>query len=256
MSTPNFGLAHLWQQGDSIIHGVAVLLLMMSILAWTVILAKAWQHLRIRRASGALESFWAATSLPEAVALLAGRAPASPLTALAAKGLQASSHWEQQAGRPAALGSTLDRGEFLTRALRQCIGASTSRLEGGLTALASVGSTAPFIGLFGTVWSIYRALIGIGAAGQANLQQITGPVGEALIMTALGLAVAIPAVLAYNAYTRANRVLLAELDAFAHDLHAYLTTGARLQPVTTPQSPAAAKGEGSFIALRAKAGGA
>lgn len=256
MSTPQFGLAHLWQQGDAIIYGVAVLLFMMSILAWYVILAKAWQHLRVRRASGALESFWAATSLPEAVALLASRAPASPLTALAAKGLQASSHWEQQTGRPAALGSALDRGEFLTRALRQSIGASTSRLEGGLTALASVGSTAPFIGLFGTVWSIYRALIAIGAAGQTNLQQITGPVGEALIMTALGLAVAIPAVLAFNAYTRVNRVLLAELDAFAHDVHAYLTTGARLQPVTMTQSPAAPKGEGSFVALRVKAGGA
>lgn len=233
MSTTEFSLAHLWQQGDAISHGVAIGLLLMSIVTWYVILAKAWQHLRIRRAAGALDAFWAATSLPEAVALLAARAPASPLTALAAQGLQAASHFEQQAANPAALGSALDRSEFLTRALRQSIGRSTARLEGSLTALASIGATAPFVGLFGTVWGIYHALVRIGAGGQANLQQITGPVGEALIMTALGLAVAIPAVLAYNALTRANRVLLAELDAFAHDLHAYLTTGARLQPAAT-----------------------
>ena len=233
MSASNFGLAHLWAQGDTISHGVAAALLLMSIVAWYVILAKAWQHLRIRRAAGTLEAFWAATSLGEAVALLAARAPASPLTALAAQGLRAAAHFEQQAGRPAALGSALDRSELLTRALRQSMGSSTARLEGGLTALASIGSTAPFVGLFGTVWGIYHALIGIGTGGQANLQQITGPVGEALIMTALGLAVAIPAVLAYNALTRANRVVLAELDAFAHDLHAYLVTGARLQPAAS-----------------------
>src|SRR5574340_1797157 len=220
MSVTTLDLAHLWRQGDAISHAVAIMLLLMSVAAWSVILAKGWQQLRMRRGAGALDEFWAADDLHQAVARLAARVPASPLTALACTGAQAAQHCEQRQG----LGGALDRSDFLTRALRQDIGRSTARLEGGLTVLASIGSTAPFIGLFGTVWGIYHALLGIGAGGQASLQQVTGPVGEALVMTALGLAVAIPAVLAYNACTRANRVLLAQLDAFAHDLHACLTT--------------------------------
>jgi biopolymer transport protein ExbB len=112
--------------------------------------------------------------------------------------------------------------------LRQAINEAAARLEAGLTFLASVGSTAPFVGLFGTVWGIYHALIGVAASGQIAIDKIAGPVGEALIMTAVGLAVAIPAVLAYNAFTRVNRLLLAQLDGFAHDLHAFVTTGAPL----------------------------
>jgi biopolymer transport protein ExbB/TolQ len=122
----------------------------------------------------------------------------------------------------------VDRSEFLTRAMRQSIVRSSAKLESGLTALASIGTIAPFVGLFGTVWGIYHALLGIASAGSASIDKISGPVGEALIMTAAGLFVAIPAALAYNAFVRFNRVELAELDGFAHDLHAYLNTGARL----------------------------
>ena len=115
--------------------------------------------------------------------------------------------------------------DFLTRSIRRVIDEETAKLESGLTVLASVGSTAPFVGLFGTVWGVYHALVAIGLAGQGTLDRIAGPVGEALIMTALGLAVAIPAVLAYNALVRSNRIVLAQLDAFAHDVFAFLTTG-------------------------------
>jgi biopolymer transport protein ExbB len=112
--------------------------------------------------------------------------------------------------------------------MRRVIDEDTARLESGLAVLASVGSTAPFIGLFGTVWGVYHALVAIGLSGQGTLDKVAAPVGEALIMTALGLAVAIPAVLAYNAFVRSNRVVLARLDAFAHDVYAVITTGAHV----------------------------
>ena len=118
--------------------------------------------------------------------------------------------------------------------------ASRRAWSGARRCFASVGSTAPFVGLFGTVWGIYHALMSIGASGQATLDKVAGPVGEALIMTGLGLAVAIPAVLAYNAFTRRNRVILMELDGFAHDLHAWLITGMRVetqQPAVTVRKP-------------------
>jgi biopolymer transport protein ExbB len=143
----------------------------------------------------------------------------------------AAEHLRNHSGSE-TLGGTLDADEFVTRALRKSIALSTARLESGLTVLASIGSTAPFVGLFGTVWGIYGALIGISASGMATLDAVAGPVGEALIMTAFGLFVAIPAVLAYNGITRANRLELSELDAFAHDLHAWFATGARIATVT------------------------
>ena len=127
--------------------------------------------------------------------------------------------------------------------MRRVIDEDTARLESGLTVLASVGSTAPFVGLFGTVWGVYHALVAIGLSGQGTLDKVAGPVGEALIMTALGLAVAIPAVLAYNGFVRANRLVLARLDAFAHDLYAVLTTGAHVGdpaavvPISRPPAP-------------------
>ena len=121
----------------------------------------------------------------------------------------------------------LNRGEFITRTLRQSINRSTAKLESGLTMLASIGAVAPFIGLFGTVYGIYGALLGISASGAATLDKVSGPVGEALIMTAAGLFVAIPAALAYNAFVRLNRLELMELDGFAHDLYSYLSNGVK-----------------------------
>jgi len=132
----------------------------------------------------------------------------------------------------ASMAARIDRSELITRALRQRINEAAARLEAGQTLLASVGATAPFVGLFGTVWGIYHALTGIASSGTVAIEKVAGPVGEALLMTAFGLAVAVPAVLGYNAFTRVNRKLLAELDGFAHDLHAYLTVGARPEPGT------------------------
>ena len=152
------------------------------------------------------------------------RSPASSQRAIAA-----SRHHQRHGANK--LDETGSASEFLLRAMRRVIDEETARLEAGLTVLASIGSTAPFVGLFGTVWGVYHALIAIGLSGQGTLDKVAGPVGEALIMTAAGLAVAIPAVLAYNALVRGNRVVLAELDAFAHDLFAFLTTGSHVHEV-------------------------
>jgi biopolymer transport protein ExbB len=148
-----------------------------------------------------------------------------PFSHLTHHGLRAAEQYRNRSGSRLVESGSAD--EFLTRALRRAIEQDTARLEYGLTVLASAASAAPFVGLFGTVWGIYHALVSIGMTGQSGLDQIAGPVGEALIMTALGLAVAIPALLAYNSFTRANRLLLAELDGFAHDLFAFMSTGIR-----------------------------
>jgi biopolymer transport protein ExbB len=225
--TQVFGLAHLWTQADFVIRMVAALLLAMSVTSWYLILLRALRQLRARHHDNAVEAFWAAPTLAEGLGRLQRLAPDSPFEALARQGAAATEHVRQHTHRE-TLGGKLDGGEFVTRALRKSIALSTARLESGLTVLASIGSTAPFVGLFGTVWGIYHALVGISASGAATIDKVAGPVGEALIMTAFGLFVAIPAVLAYNAFTRANRVELSELDAFAHDLHAWFTTGVRL----------------------------
>jgi biopolymer transport protein ExbB len=146
---------------------------------------------------------------------------------LAQDALTAASHFDEQKNNE--IGKHLQREEIITRALRQSINQSTARLESGMTVLASIGAVSPFVGLFGTVYGIYNALLGISAAGSASLNTVSGPVGEALIMTAIGLFVAIPAVLAYNAFIRFNRLELMELDGFAHDLHSYFCTGKRIK---------------------------
>lgn len=230
METQTFGLAHLWGQSDYIIRAVATILLLMSITSWYLILVRSLRQLRARRSDTAVDAFWAAPSLSAGLQRLNELAPESPFEELARQGAAATDHLRQHSHRE-TLGGTLNTDEFVTRALRKSIAMSTSRLESGLTMLASIGSTAPFVGLFGTVWGIYHALVNISASGLATLDKVAGPVGEALIMTAFGLFVAIPAVLAYNAFTRANRVELSELDAFAHDLHAWFSTGARIAPL-------------------------
>lgn len=241
MTSPeNFGLAHLWAQSDIVIKLVAFALVVMSVASWYLIVLRAVRQLRARSYDNAVESFWKAASLEEGLERLSQTAPDSPFEALARQGAAAAAHVRQHA-HTQTLGGTLDADEFVTRALRKSIALSTAQLESGLTVLASIGSTAPFIGLFGTVWGIYNALIGISVSGMATLDAVAGPVGEALIMTAFGLFVAIPAVLAYNAFNRANRLELSDLDAFAHDLHAWFCTGSRLASgARTPQGRRAA----------------
>jgi biopolymer transport protein ExbB len=224
MEDQALGLMHFWEQADGVIRFTAYVLLLMSVSSWFLIFWKSWAWLRVRSASRALNDFWSATSLDAAIAQLKPRDGEAIFLPLATSAVNAITQTLPQE----SLAAQTDRSELLTRSLRQRINEAAARLEGGLTLLASVGSTAPFIGLFGTVWGIYHALVGIAATGNISIEKVTGPVGEALIMTAVGLAVAIPAVLAYNAFTRVNRVVLAQLDGFAHDLHAFLTVGARL----------------------------
>ncbi|ENO90750.1 MotA/TolQ/ExbB proton channel family protein [Thauera linaloolentis] len=230
-TTQAFGLAHLWAQSDAVIRAVALILLLMSIMSWYLILVRGLRQLRTRRHAGAIEAFWTAPNLDAGLKRLSDQAPDSSFEALAQQGAAAAQHLRRHPANE-TLGSKLDTDEVITRALRKSIALSTAGLESGMTVLASIGSTAPFVGLFGTVWGIYHALVNISVSGMATLDKVAGPVGEALIMTAFGLFVAIPAVLAYNAVTRANRVELSELDAFAHDLQAWFSTGARIAPVS------------------------
>ena len=225
MESARLGLVHFWEQADVVIRTTAYLLLVMSIISWFLILWKTWAWVRVRAAARQLEAFWGAPSVEAAIADLRMRDAEALFVPLA----QSAASAAQSQVAAGSLASHIDRSELITRTLRQRINEAAARLEAGLTFLASVGSTAPFVGLFGTVWGIYHALLSIASAGTVSIDKVAGPVGEALLMTAFGLAVAIPAVLAYNAFTRVNRLLLALLDGFAHDLHAYVTTGARLE---------------------------
>jgi biopolymer transport protein ExbB len=218
-----FGLVQLWQQGDLVTKGVFLLLLGMSLASWMVIIVKAIDLRRYASQARRIESFWHAADFADGLSKL-GTDPANPFRTLALEGREAAAHHNAQP----QLHDSLDASEWLTRSLRNSIDESTARLQAGLAVLASVGSTAPFVGLFGTVWGIYHALMSISAAGQATIDKVAGPIGEALIMTALGLAVAIPAVLGYNALVRGNKSVLFRLNRFAHDLHAYLVTGSRV----------------------------
>lgn len=223
------GIAQYWSHGDTVSHTVAYVLLLMSVVSWFYILSKTWNSWRIRKSSAALDDFWQAPTLLDAIAVIKPIDSENVYAPLAEQAADAAAIKAPAAGSAAAsLNASTDPGELITRTLRREINRVSSRLESGLTLLASVGSTAPFVGLFGTVWGIYHALEAVSAVGTVQIDKVAGPVGEALIMTALGLVVAIPAVLAYNAFTRVNRITLAELDAFAHDLHAYLTTGSRV----------------------------
>jgi biopolymer transport protein ExbB len=220
----SFGLSHIWTQGDAVTRLILIALLTMSVISWVVIVLKAldvWLH---KQSALGSEQFWHTTSLAEGLSVLSQR-PGNLFHNLAQVGQEATEH--HQAAQK-QLHDRLDISDWVTRSLRNAIDDSTSRLQNGLAILASVGSTAPFVGLFGTVWGIYHALVGIGASGNASIDAVAGPVGETLIMTALGLAVAIPAVLGYNALVRGNKFIIARMNRFAHDLHAYFVTGARV----------------------------
>ncbi|MFY7942439.1 MAG: MotA/TolQ/ExbB proton channel family protein [Burkholderiaceae bacterium] len=208
------GFEHFWQQGDAVIKAVALLLLLMSVSAWVLILWKSWLLRRVRAdISRAVASFWAAPDLQAGQAQLLAFDRSGVLTPL----LQAAT----TASGPATLASSSSAASQLTRRLRDALHAVLSQLQWGQVLLASIGSTAPFIGLFGTVWGIYHALVGISTAGTLSIERVSGPVGEALIMTAAGLAVAIPAVLAYNSFGKMVGACEAELEGFAHDLREF-----------------------------------
>jgi biopolymer transport protein ExbB len=223
----SLGFAHFLSQADAVGRGVLFLLLSLSVASWYLIVTKSLANvLAGRRAAAFLRRFWEARSLAEAKETLGRQGADNAFAEAARQALGAAEEDRPQQGlhRLAAAGGL---GEYLTRVLRNAIDQEAARVEHGLTVLASTASAAPFIGLFGTVWGIYHALVQIGMSGQGTLDKVAGPVGEALIMTALGLVVAIPAVLAYNAFNRRNRIWLARLDAFAHDLYALITVGAR-----------------------------
>ena len=225
----DLGLPHLWLQGDLVIRATAIILLIMSVLSWIVILIKAWDLVRLKKmARGADKRFWHSDDFDHALDTL-GANSANPFRMLALTGREAAQH--HHASQP-QLHDALDISDWLTRSLKSVIDDAVARMQSGLAVLAWVGSTAPFVGLFGTVWGIYHALIGIGASGVPTIDKVAGPVGEALIMTAFGLAVAIPAVLGYNALSRGNKDVISKLNRFAHDLHAYFLTGARVRPPT------------------------
>ena len=219
-----FGLMSVWTQGDWVTKGVAILLLVMSLASWIVILIKTLDLLKYKKLARSAEDFWHSEDFAAGLSKLSTD-PADPFRQLAIEGREATAHHRNS---KAHLHDALDVSDWVTRSLRNTMDEFTSRLQSGLAILASVGSTAPFVGLFGTVWGIYHALLSIGAAGQATIDKVAGPIGESLIMTALGLAVAIPAVLGYNALVRGNKGVLQKLNRFAHDLHAYFVTGARV----------------------------
>ena len=205
------GFENFWSQGDAITRSVALLLLLMSVGAWVMIFWKGWLLRRVRHdLRRAVPAFWSAATLDEGREQLAAfdrEAVLQPLLAAAVASplhgtLQAHGHADSQ----------------LTRRLRDALHGVLDHLQWGQVLLASIGSTAPFIGLFGTVWGIYHALVGISAAGSISIERVSGPVGEALVMTAAGLAVAIPAVLAYNVYGKLVGSCEADLEGFAHDL--------------------------------------
>lgn len=220
----HFGIANVWIQGDFVTRAVAVLLLGMSLASWIVILIKALDIIKFKKHARSARDFWHSEDFAAGLNKL-GQDPQNPFRHLALEGREATAHHRNT---KAHLHDSLDVSDWVTRSLRNCIDEFTARLQSGLAILASVGSTAPFIGLFGTVWGIYHALLAIGTSGQSTIDKVAGPIGEALIMTALGLAVAIPAVLGYNALVRGNKSILNNLNSFAHDLHAYFVTGARV----------------------------
>jgi biopolymer transport protein ExbB len=219
-----FGLANVWAQGDIVTKSVALLLLIMSLASWMVIIIKTLDLIKYKKIAREAEAFWHSEDFAAGLSRL-GADPVNPFRQLALEGREATQHHRDTR---AQLHNALDMSDWVTRTLRNAIDEFTSKLQSGLAILASVGSTAPFVGLFGTVWGIYHALLSIGMAGQATIDKVAGPIGESLIMTALGLAVAIPAVLGYNALVRGNKGVLQKLNRFAHDLHAYFVTGARV----------------------------
>lgn len=235
-----YGIEALWLQGDVVIRSVAVLLLMMSIVSWTIILVRAWRLWQQRQRRQSLTGFWHTQDFSEGLQRLGPKDPHNHFRYLAEEGRSALLHHQRHQDD---LQGRLPLTDWLSSSLRGATDECVERMQRGLSVLASVGATAPFVGLFGTVWGIYHALVSIGVSGQASIDKVAGPVGEALIMTAFGLAVAIPAVLGYNALVRGNKSILGKLNRFAHQLYAYFLTGAPPTRTVAMVSPLNSKAE-------------
>ncbi|MBA2239419.1 MAG: MotA/TolQ/ExbB proton channel family protein [Lysobacter sp.] len=219
--------AHLLQNLDMLGWIVLITLVIMSILSIYWIVINFFKNMRLRRNSDrVISTFWETNNAQDAIRYMEEQPRSEPFSKIALDAAQAAAHHQRNEG--SRLVESLNRSEFVDRALRQAVTRESMGLESGLTLLASVGSTAPFVGLLGTVWGIYHALIALGMSGESSIQAVAGPVGEALIMTAIGLFVAIPAVLAYNFFIRLNRVTNNKFDTFAHDLHDFFATGSRV----------------------------
>jgi biopolymer transport protein ExbB len=218
-----YGIEALWATSDYVGKGVFVILIVMSLWSWVVMINK-WLDQRMLRkvAAEAEKSFWSAGSIQEGVAKLKGKI--NPFRDIAQDGLQAVEHHRKSA----TVTSKIDLADWVRSHIDRRTTMLQSSLQSGMVVLASVGATAPFVGLFGTVWGIYNALISISIAGQASLDKVAGPIGEALIMTALGLAVAVPAVLGFNGLLRGNKSLMERANYFAHDVEAALIAGSRV----------------------------
>ncbi len=213
-----YGLGALWEQGDFVARGTIVLLAIMSVGTWYIFFMKYWEQGRIlQQAQTAEKRFWSAANLNDAIDKLGKN---NVFRVIAERGQQATT-------RQGGVAAGLSLNDWLTMSLQRSIEDENGRLQSGIAFLASVGSTAPFVGLFGTVWGIYHALIAIGIAGQASIDKVAGPVGEALIMTAMGLGVAVPAVLTYNLLVRRNKVINEKMRSFANDLQTFLLTAGK-----------------------------
>jgi biopolymer transport protein ExbB len=212
-----YGLEALWSGGDFVSRGTIVILVIMSMGSWYIMFVKVYEQAKVfRQARIVQESFWSAASVNEGIQSMKD---GTPYRYIAESGVKATQHHEGK------LLEQIDLNTWITMSVNRAVDNVTSRLQDGLAFLATVGSTSPFVGLFGTVWGIYHALTAIGIAGQASIDKVAGPVGEALIMTAFGLAVAVPAVLGYNWLVRRNKVALEQLRAFGADLHMVLMSG-------------------------------
>lgn len=227
-AVPEMGFGHFIRQTDMVGQGLFVILVLMSLISWALIITKGvGLMLRQQRSKTFLNFFWNATSLEAVQHEITTHGVSEPFAHLTSHAMHAQAHHARYgAAKLEEAGSAQD---FLTRTIKKVLDEETMRLESGLAVLATIGATAPFVGLFGTVWGVYHALLAIGATGAGTLDKVAGPVGEALVMTGVGLAVAIPAVMGYNWLTRSNRVWGARLDAFAFELFTFLSTGQTLK---------------------------
>ncbi|MGB5104817.1 MAG: MotA/TolQ/ExbB proton channel family protein [Steroidobacteraceae bacterium] len=217
-----YGIQALWAQGDYVAKSVLVLLVLMSAYSWFIIFTKWWEQRRLLKQAHEVEkSFWAADNIKNGLGKLTGKG--NIFKAIASEAIDAAEHHDSRLTQQVPLH------EWIDNVIARGVARISSALQTSLPFLATTGSTAPFIGLFGTVWGIYHALVSIGVAGQASIDKVAGPVGEALIMTAIGLAVAVPAVLGYNYLLGRNKQIMERVKLFSADLEQVIVSGSRIE---------------------------